>query len=120
MVFSGNLWSCLKDVKPLVMFDGECRMALEPMQGNWASSLVDLGYTEQFRVAAVTSGCHQTSESVLQDFLEFHHASQGSLSVSWGTRKCSARNAGELDLNARRGGSFMVFLELWLEPVLYS
>ena len=49
-----NFWSCLKDVKPLVMFDGECRMALEPMQGNLASSRVDLGYTEQFCVSAVT------------------------------------------------------------------
>ena len=33
MVFSGNLWSCVKDVKPLVVFDKECCMALEPMQG---------------------------------------------------------------------------------------
>ena len=47
---------CLKDVKPLLMFDGECRMALEPMQGKPASSQVDLGYTEFFCVAAVTPG----------------------------------------------------------------
>ena len=33
MVFSRNLWSCLKEVKPIVMFDVERRMALEPMQG---------------------------------------------------------------------------------------
>ena len=31
-------------------------MALEPMQLNRASSRVDLGYTELFRVAVVTSG----------------------------------------------------------------
>ena len=37
-VFLGNLWSCLKEVKPPVVFDGEHRMALEPMQGNRASS----------------------------------------------------------------------------------
>ena len=44
------------EVKPLVVFDGEHGMALVPMQGNQASSRVDLGYTELFRVAAVTSG----------------------------------------------------------------
>ena len=53
-MFLGNFWSCLKDVKPLVMFDRECRMALEPMQGNLALSQVDLGYTQLFFVAAVT------------------------------------------------------------------
>ena len=31
-------------------------MVLEPMNGNQASSLVDLGYTELYRVAPVTSG----------------------------------------------------------------
>ena len=47
-----NLWSCLKEVKPLV-FDEESGMPLEPMQGNRASSRIDLGYTELFRIAAV-------------------------------------------------------------------
>ena len=28
--------SCLKDVKPLVVYDGEQGIALEPMQGNRA------------------------------------------------------------------------------------
>ena len=54
-MFLGNLWSCLKEVKPLVEFDVEGGMDLEPMQGNWASSQVDLDYTELFHVAAVTS-----------------------------------------------------------------
>ena len=36
------------EVKPLVMFDGERLMALEPKQGIRASSLVDLGYKELF------------------------------------------------------------------------
>ena len=44
--FLGKFWSCLKDVKPLVMFAGECTMALEPMQENPALSRVELGYTE--------------------------------------------------------------------------
>ena len=55
-VFLGNLQSCLKEVKPLVVFDRERGMALEPMKRNWASSRLDLGYTELFRVAMVTSG----------------------------------------------------------------
>ena len=38
------------------MFDGKSGMSLEPMQENRASSQVDLGYTELFRIAAVTSG----------------------------------------------------------------
>ena len=80
-MFSGNLWSCLKEVKPLVVFNGECGMALEPMQGNKASSQVDLGYTELFHVAAVTSGSHYTCDSVLGESLKFHQASEGSLPV---------------------------------------
>ena len=55
-MFSVNLWSCLTEVKPLVMFDGECGMPLEPMQANQASSRIDLVYTELFHVAAVISG----------------------------------------------------------------
>ena len=43
-------------MKPLVVFDGEGGMALEPKQGNRASSQFDLVYTELFHVAAVTSG----------------------------------------------------------------
>ena len=54
-MFPGNLWSCLKEVKPLVIFVEEGEMDLEPMQGNWASSRLDLGYTESFHVAAVTA-----------------------------------------------------------------
>ena len=44
-----------KEGKPLVVSDVEHRMALDPMQGNQASSRVDLAYTEQFRIPAVTS-----------------------------------------------------------------
>ena len=52
---SGNLVSCLKEVKPLVVYDGEQGIALEPMQGNRAYSRVDLGYPELFHIPAVTS-----------------------------------------------------------------
>ena len=55
MGVSVNLWSCLKEVKPRVMYDVEWRMALKPIQGNRFSSWGDLVYTELFRIPAVTS-----------------------------------------------------------------
>ena len=76
-VFSGNLWSCLKEVKPFDVLHGECVMTMVPMQGIRASSRVDLGYTELFLVVAVTSVSLQTCDSVLEDYLEFHQGSQG-------------------------------------------
>ena len=45
-----------KEVNPLVVFDEEQGMALEPIQGIRASSRVNFGYTELFRVSAGTSG----------------------------------------------------------------
>ena len=50
MGFSGNLWSYLKEVKPLVVLE-----SVEPMQGNRASSHDDLVYTELFYAPVVTS-----------------------------------------------------------------
>ena len=46
MGFLGKFWSCLKDLKSLVMFAAECTMDLEPMQMNAASSQVEFGYTD--------------------------------------------------------------------------
>ena len=46
---------CLKDVRPLVVYDGEHGIVLEPIQGNWAYSRVDLGYPEIFHIPAVIS-----------------------------------------------------------------
>ena len=37
------------------MYDGEQGIVLEPMQGNWVQSRVDLGYPEIFHIPAVTS-----------------------------------------------------------------
>ena len=54
-VFSRNLWSCPKEAKPIVLYDGEWGIALKPMQGNWSSFKVDLGYTELFHIPEVTS-----------------------------------------------------------------
>ena len=55
MVVSGNPWSCLKEVNPLLMYDVESGMALEPLQGNMASFPLDLAYTCLFCFRAVTS-----------------------------------------------------------------
>ena len=63
------------------MYDGERGIALEPMQGNQASSQVDLGYTELFHILAVTSVSFQDCEGVFGDSLESHQANQGSLHI---------------------------------------
>ena len=55
MGIAGNLWTCLKEVKQLVVYDVECGMALDQMQGNQALSRVDLGYTELLLIASLTS-----------------------------------------------------------------
>ena len=54
-VVSGNLWSCTKEAKPIVLYDGERGIALKSMQGNCSSFQFDLGYTELFHIPAVTS-----------------------------------------------------------------
>ena len=78
---SGNLWSILKDVKELVLYDVERGTAMEPMQGKWASYRVDLGYTELLYVPEVTSVFFSSFDSVLGDSLEFHQANRGSFLV---------------------------------------
>ena len=40
---------------PLLVYDGECGIALEPKQGIRVTSRVDLGYTELFHIPVVTS-----------------------------------------------------------------
>ena len=54
---------------------------MEPMKGKWASSHVDLGYTELFCIPEVTSVFFSSFDSVLGDSLEFHQANRGSLHV---------------------------------------
>ena len=44
-----------KEVQPIVVYDVERGMALEPMKGDQASSQVDLGYTELFHIPVVAS-----------------------------------------------------------------
>ena len=43
MGVSGNLWIVVRDVKPLVVYDVECEMAMDSLKGKCASSCVDLG-----------------------------------------------------------------------------
>ena len=81
MVFSGNLSSFLKEVKPLVLYDVDRGMVMEPMQGKLASSQFDLGYTELFCVPEVTSVFFSCFHRVVVDSLEFIQANRGSLRV---------------------------------------
>ena len=53
MGVSENLCSFLKEVKPLVLYSVEHGIAIEPKKGKWASSRVDLGYTELFCIPEV-------------------------------------------------------------------
>ena len=66
---------------PLAMYDVECGMAMEAMQGKWASSQGDLGYTELFCFPELTSVFFSSCDSVLGDSLEFHQANRGSIRV---------------------------------------
>ena len=46
---------------------------MEPMQGKWASTRVDLWYTELFCVPVLTS-VFSSCDNVLGDSLQFHQA----------------------------------------------
>ena len=81
MVFSGNLSSFLKGVKPLVLYDEDSGMVMEPMQGKLALSQFDLGQTDLFCVPVVTSVFISSCDSVVGDSLEFNQANRGSLCV---------------------------------------
>ena len=73
--------SFLKGVKPLVLYDVDRGVAMEPMQGKLASSQFDLGYTELFCVPGVTSLFFSSCDSAVGDSLEFNQANRGSLPV---------------------------------------
>ena len=76
-----NLCSFLKEVKPLVLYDVEHGIAMEPMKGKWASSAVDLGFTKLFCIPEETSVFISPCDSVLGDSLVFHQENRGSLPV---------------------------------------
>ena len=79
MSVSGNLWIVVKDVKPLVVYDVECEIAMDSMKGKCASSRFDLRYTNLFCILDVTSVFFSCCESVLGDSLQFHQGNRGSL-----------------------------------------
>ena len=55
MLFSGIRWSSLKEVKPLVVWDWERWVPLDPIQFI-GPRLELIWYMELFRISAVTSG----------------------------------------------------------------
>ena len=120
MGVSGNLWIVVKDVKPLVVYDVECEMAMDSMKGKCASSWVDLGYVNLFCIPEVTSVFFSCCVKVLGDSLKFHQGNRGTLRLWLETRNSSARNAVDSGLILRRGGSLMRILELRQAPVIYS
>ena len=119
-VVSQNLSSFLKGVKPLVLYDGDRGVVMEPMQGKLASSQFDFGYTEQFCISWVTSVFFSYCDSVVGDSLDFNQANWGSLRVWLGKRNCSVHSARESGLTSQRRDSLVGFLELWQVPGLYS
>ena len=110
----------LKGVKPLVLYDVDRGMVMEPMQGKLASSQFDFGYTEEFCMPGVTSVFFSSCDSVVGDSLEFNQANRGSLHVCLGKCNCSGHNAVDSGLISRRGESLMAFVELRQEPGVYS
>ena len=76
---SGKLSRFVKGVKPLVLYDVDRGVVMEPMQGKLASSQFDFGYTEQFCIPGVTSVFFYCCDSVLGDSLQFHQGNRGSL-----------------------------------------
>ena len=73
MGVSGNLCRLLKEVKPLVLYAVEHGISKEQIRGKWASSRVDLGYTELFCIP------------------EVHQYSYRFVTVILGTLSCSIR-----------------------------
>ena len=75
--FSGNLSSFLKGVKPLVLYDENRGMVMEPMLGKLASSQFDLGNTNLFCVPEATSVFFSSCDSVVGKSLVFNQANRG-------------------------------------------
>ena len=59
----------LKGVKPLVLYDVDRGMVMEPMKGKLASSQFDFGYTEQYCIPGVKSVFFSSCDSIVGDSL---------------------------------------------------
>ena len=89
-------------------------IAMEPMKGKWASSRVDLGYTDLFCIPEV----HQCSSCFVTVFLGLSGVpSRKSRLITWDRSAC---NEGESSLISQGGGCLIRFLELRQEPGVYS
>ena len=73
--------SFLKGVKPLVLYDTDRGIVMEPMQGKLASCQFDLGHTDLFCVPEVTLVFFSFCDSLVGDSLAFNQANRGSLCV---------------------------------------
>ena len=89
-------------------------------EGEMCFILSCFGFTNLFCILEVTPVFFSCCNSVPGDSLQFHQGNRGSLRLSLGTWKSSARNAGESGLILQWGGSFMSFLELRQVPGVYS
>ena len=78
---SGNLFRFLKEVKPLVLYAVEHGIAMEPLKCKWASSRVDLEYTELFCIPDLTSEFISSCDSVRGDSLVFYQENRSYLHV---------------------------------------
>ena len=81
MVVSGNLSRFLKGFKPLVLYDVDRRVFMEPKNGKLASSQFDFGYTEQSCIPGLTTVSFSSCDSVVGDSLEFNQPNGGFLRV---------------------------------------
>ena len=70
-------------MKPLVLYDVEHGIAMEPMNGKWASSRVDMGYTELFCIPEVTAVFLSSCDSGLGDSLVFHQHIEAPYVFDW-------------------------------------
>ena len=109
-----------QEVNPLVLYAVEHGIAKEQMNGKWASSCVDFGYTELLCIPELISEFISSCDSVLGDCQVFYQENWGSLPVWFGNLDCSAPNAGKSRLMSRRGVCVMGFIQLWQEPGVYS
>ena len=71
----------LEGVKPLVLYEVDRGVVIEPMNGKLASSLFNFGYTEQFCIPGVKSVFFSSCDSVVGVSLESNQANRGSLHV---------------------------------------
>ena len=66
---------------PIVLYDEDRGMVMDPVQGQLASSQFDFGHTDLLCVPEVTSVFFSSGDSVVGESLDFNQANRGSLCV---------------------------------------